>query len=66
MSEQKLTGFNRFVLTKLWRKLYMEEYPDKEEYIQAVCKAKGLEYTPPIEIRRDITMSAKMFPVKEK
>lgn len=62
---ERLTGWQRFLLVKQWRKLYMEEYPDKEEYIQAVCKAKGIEYTPPVEIRRDVTMSAKMFPTKK-
>lgn len=67
MSEQpKLTGFNRFVLTKLWRKTSMEEYPDKEQYIQSICKIKGLEYTPPIEVTREISKDARMFPVKEK
>lgn len=64
MSEQKLTGFQRFVLTKLWHKLGREG--DKEDFIKKACRQKGIEYTPPVEMRRDITNSARMFPVKER
>lgn len=62
---QKLSGFQRFQLTKLWRKTAMEEYPDKEQYIQAICEAKGLVYTPPIKVTRDISKDASMFPTKK-
>lgn len=66
MSEQqKLTGFNRFVLTKLWRKTAMEEYPDKEQWIMLVCEKKDITYVPPIEVTREISKDARMFPVKK-
>lgn len=41
----KLTGQQRLQLVMLWIKKGREG--DKEEYIKAVCKLKGLEYTPP-------------------
>lgn len=46
----KLTGFQRFVLVKEWHRRGREG--DKEDFVKAVCKAKGIEYTPPIEIKR--------------
>lgn len=65
MSEQ-LSGFQRFLLVKQWRKYHMEEYPDKEDFIRKICQQKGLSYTPPIEVTRGISRDASMFPVKEK
>lgn len=46
----KLTGKQRFQLVMLWIKRGREG--DKEEFIKKVCKAKGLEYIPPIKIER--------------
>jgi hypothetical protein len=50
--EVKLTGFQRFQLIKLWHK--KGRSGDKEEFVKAVCKQKGILYTPPVEVRREV------------
>jgi hypothetical protein len=44
---QKLTGLQRYQLTRLWRK--GDKEISKEEYIKKVCKLKGIEYVAPAE-----------------
>ena len=56
----KITGFQRMQLVKLWIKQGRDG--DKEDFIKAVCKAKNLEYVPPVP--RNITRDASMFPAK--
>lgn len=64
----KLTGFQRFQLTRLWFDTKRDEFPDKEDFISTVCKKKGIEYEPPIDLEaaRNVTRSAKMFPALAK
>jgi len=63
----KLTGFQRFQLTRIWHSSKRDEYPDKESFIKNVCKQKGIEYAEPgdLELARNVTRSAKPFPTKE-
>lgn len=60
----QLTGFQRFQLTRIWHSSKRDVFPDKELFIKNVCKQKGIEYTEPVdlELARNITKSAKMFP----
>jgi hypothetical protein len=60
----KLTGFQRFQLTRIWFDTKREEFPNKEDFISTVCKRKGIEYVPPVDLEsaRNVTKSAKMFP----
>jgi hypothetical protein len=46
----KLTGLQRYQLTRLWRK-GDKEIP-KEDYIKKVCALKGIEYTEPVKVKR--------------
>jgi hypothetical protein len=45
-----LTGYQRFVLVKLWHKRGREGL--REDFVKKVCEQKGIIYTPPIEIKR--------------
>lgn len=47
---QKLTGYQRCVLTMLWLKT--DKSIDRETYIKKVCKAKNIEYVPPSKTDR--------------
>ena len=47
----RLTGLQRFQLTRIWRQKHKDEMA-LEEYIKEVCKAKGLVYTEPVKVKR--------------
>lgn len=46
----KLTGFERFRITKHWLKGGM--IGDLEKYVIKVCKAKGWEYVPVKKVKK--------------
>lgn len=46
----KLTGYQRFILSRIWLK--GDKELTKEEYIKRVCELKGLEYVEPIKVVR--------------
>lgn len=47
-----LTGFMRFQIIKEWHKRGSEG--NKEDFVKKVCDVKGIVYTPPIKVTREI------------
>ena len=60
----KITGRQRASLTITWLK--RGRPMPLQDFIKAVCKAKGIEYTEPTPIKRELIKKDNgMFPVKD-